>query len=262
MGVNSTTINKPHKSSQPDVELQAKLLGITLISTTDTNSIWLKLVLTAAILLVFLPLLYFGYIGTVGVNRIGIILNFCAGLMVAPELLGTRILHWIETNYSSAKTYSTEKNDKLTQFGVIKVPSIAYYAFIATGIYLYLNLTIRAYYWFDRSTNAAITTFMVISVLFYALFQLVFPSLLKRNELLTKKYGDKARYWHDPYGLLLLIMSFPYLSLVSFSAIYILWPIVRLVEEITRDKHSRAVLVGLGVLFFIVGNFLQFIATF
>jgi hypothetical protein len=52
-------------------------------------STWLNRVLIVAILIA-IPLLYhFGYIGTVWLNRLGIILNFCAGFMVAPELLGT-----------------------------------------------------------------------------------------------------------------------------------------------------------------------------
>src|SRR5262245_46084403 len=84
--------------SQSDSKLQAELLGIALPGKPATSKasavlsrVFIIVVLTA------IPLLYyFGYIGIVWLNRIGVILNFCAGFMVAPELIGNEGLRKIQ----------------------------------------------------------------------------------------------------------------------------------------------------------------------
>jgi hypothetical protein len=56
---------------------------------TSAVSSWLNRVFVVVVLVAIPLLYYFGYISNDWLNRIGIILNFCAGFLVAPEIIGT-----------------------------------------------------------------------------------------------------------------------------------------------------------------------------
>src|SRR5687767_3282152 len=60
-------------------------------------STWLNRVFVVVVLVAIPLLYYFGYFDAIGLNRFGIILNFLAGFMLAPELLGLKRIIKVET---------------------------------------------------------------------------------------------------------------------------------------------------------------------
>ncbi len=92
-------------SSQSDRELQAQLLGIAPVLKPGTSTIgrWLNRLFVIVVLIAIPLAYYFGYIGVAWLNRIGIILNFFAGFMVAPELFGVERIKRLR---SVSKPYS------------------------------------------------------------------------------------------------------------------------------------------------------------
>ena len=103
MSAEPVTTTRPI-AHQSDRELQAQLLGIdsTIQPTNRRIGTWLRQFFVVSVILAIPVGYYLGYIGVIGLNRIGIILNFCAGFMLAPELIGQKRLQWLEDQHLEA----------------------------------------------------------------------------------------------------------------------------------------------------------------
>jgi hypothetical protein len=256
MSAGTTTSSKSH------IELQAELLGIDPTVQPSNSQIgrWLNRLFVIAVFVAIPSTYYFGYIGIVSLNRIGIILNFCAGFLIAPELIGERGLHWIELQFLSIQSYLTKRNKIITEFTSIKSRTLTYYCFVFGWVFYYVYPIIR-FYISRHDTSTTMTLYVLTGILFFLLFRFVWKELIARTEDLIAKYGEEPKITHDISATIFLILALPYLSLVSFSAIYIFLPLIQFGSTIFNGAF-RSVLVRWGVAFFIVGNLLQFLATF
>jgi hypothetical protein len=103
MQADSTAPTQNTKPMQSDAELQAQLLGFPLHRKQPSFSTWLNRIFLIVVL-VTIPLIYlFGYIGRDWLNRLGIIFNFLAGFLVAPELIGIRRTNQLISNRGYVK---------------------------------------------------------------------------------------------------------------------------------------------------------------
>lgn len=161
-------------------------------------------------------------------NRIGIILNFIAGFMLAPQLIGESRIEYLEQYFDKIITLRTKK--------------ILDYLDTSKGIYITaLNADVKYFYLF--------------------LFIIIFNLNISVRLLL---YGTNI-------GFDILILRFIYaclslMALILFS--YILLPtiIYDLIQKIhnlfEKEKTLISLLTFWGIIFFIVGNLFQFLASF
>jgi hypothetical protein len=256
----SASTTTPNRSN---TELQAELLGIApraKILNSSKISTWLNRMFVIVVIIAIPLAYYFGYIGVVALNRIGIILNFCAGFFIAPELIGEKGLHWIELQFSSIRNYLIKRNKIIVEFTSIKSHKLTYYCFVLGWIFYYVYPVIR-FYTLRHNISTTTMLYVLIGILFYLLFRFVWRELIERTEALVVKYGDNPKITHDVSATVFLVLALPYLSLISFSAIYVFLPLIQFGSTIFNDDF-RSVLVRWGIIFFIVGNLLQFLATF
>jgi hypothetical protein len=200
--------------NQSDTEFQAELLGITPNSRipAELSRLFILVILMA------IPLLYrFGYIEILWLNRIGIILNFCAGFMLAPELLGTKRLLVIEAKtkhfLSRMKQFVKGYRDFLPMWRFF-LPMLLLLLFSYTMVLIS-----------KRSGNNSLPNYLTT----------IAPIAIAISGFLAS-------------GIILafvILLSVDYLSM-----------------KLAGDERLRYVLIWWGIIFFIVGNLLQFIATF
>jgi hypothetical protein len=82
--------------------------GQTQPQKASARGRWLSRVLFVMAFIAIALIYYSGYIDKDWLNRIGIILNFCAGFMLAPELLGTERLRNAEGYIENVFTVANE----------------------------------------------------------------------------------------------------------------------------------------------------------
>lgn len=217
MSASTATPNKPIPS-QSDRELQAELLGIdpTVQPTSSRIGTWLTQLFVITVLIAIPLLYYFGYIGVTWLNRLGIILNFCAGFLLAPELLGLKRIISLENQIETilatllgkfrkgGRGISNEFALILTISATAGIVTVSYLAFV--------------------NANASNTIALVI---------------------LLNIIIDVALFFGAPIGIYLL-----YRLLLSVT------------HRLNEDNALRSIFIWWGIIFFIVGNLLQFLATF
>jgi len=150
-------------------------------------------------------------------NRIGIILNFCAGFMVAPELLRVERLRWIEE-------------------GIEKV--LARFQKFANA---------------NRVLSPIKKLYLVGYIVVFISFTVI--TLAKRN-------GDDTlpNYLTVPAPFVIVISVCVVGVIVATLLVALLLDYVA--GKLAGDDRLRSILVWWGIVFFIVGNLLQFISTF
>jgi hypothetical protein len=190
----------------------------TITPASSKASTWINRVLIVVVLVAIPVLYYFGYIGVVWLNRIGIILNFCAGFMVAPELLGVSRLHRIEVFIKQVLrrlrrfTIANRRISpavKLMLFGYMTI-------FIVDGFILF---TLRL------NANTTLPDYIV---------------KLAPIAMIVASFVIGA-----------ILATFLVAVLIDYAS-----------KELAGNERLRSILVWWGIIFFIVGNLLQFISTF
>ena len=213
---------------------------------------WLKN-LFVFLLVLALPIVYLlGYIGKDWLNRYGIILNFIAGFMVAPELIGIERLRTLEQKLEQWLKTLKEKlsSEKMTAkdlfmgglFVVLQsapalILIIVLYPLAKERLAWIIGAIIIFYFlvWLGKELDSGI-------------LQLVtFPLILL-------------------WMILVELLVSPFFSVILFI-IYVITTAIHtligfLISNLEGEERLRSIFVWWGILFFIIGNALQFLSTF
>ncbi len=173
-------------------------------------------------------------------NRIGIILNFLAGFLLAPELLGTERLEKFE--------------DSLERFGA----KLTHYGVVAASILgqLLEGASVQTFDLFGLPVRKSPLRIMIIIIVITWVFSLLF---------LIETWGNRNTFYLFFLVLVAIfaMSSFLMLSVVMLTLLHIIVLLARLlVNKLAGDNKLRSGLVWMGIICFIAGNSLQFIATF
>lgn len=185
-------------------------------------------------------------------NRVGIILNFLAGFLLTPELLGTERLTKLEV-------YLESTSAKLVQHGRFAI-----------------NTVLDALY--DLTSSKPRHTVFRVVVFMYATAILIMYSLdfagymvliiEKIYPQVTPIYLDFARRIDPTISRIIFMLFLPFpIFLCSLTIIgLVVWIGISaaglLINKLTGESKLRSMLVSLGIVSFIIGNMLQLIATF
>ncbi|MBD2522123.1 hypothetical protein [Nostoc sp. FACHB-133] len=160
-------------------------------------------------------------------NRIGIVLNFLAGFMLAPDLIGKDKAQIIENYIDRIATFTTNSLRNRIHQNILNEFS---------------NTNLRPLYYFALSFSWFIT------IIFFSAVKIgIQPDLLS--------------------AIFMRFMSL-YFLITSVYATFILVPlflidIARTIENLAeKDNTFTSLLTIGGIIFFIVGNLFQFIASF
>jgi hypothetical protein len=257
--------------TQAGQEASEATQAVLVKPTSSRASRWVNRVFVVVVLLALPLAYYFGYMGKDWLNRLGIILNFCAGFMVAPELLGVARL---------------DKGEKYLEYiseRIMKFSSKSYSRFsgpfegdkvqIARMTLLSLcSLLVFIDVYYIISIGHIPTVILVVSAVLIAAIGLtaIIEEYTKNN------YKSYHRYLQNsviPTTLVMLIILAP-LVVVIFGLVFFIIAMglslsiignnvsAAILRKLAGDNALRSILVWWGVIFFIIGNALQFIASF
>lgn len=193
-------------------------------------------------------------------NRIGIILNFFAGFMIAPELIGQKRLQQWEGRIERFAVHTREsihrlapmrgRHDKSSgkrEYSQESIRFMAHVLFLATLVYAWI-----IYHWIV--TNRPSWALLGTSFWAHLIFAVGWVSALYMIIVLS-------RIWHPIYSLM-----YPLGLPQFFVARLILWLVAGLLGRVARaligNARLQSILVSWGIIFFILGNLLQLLATF
>lgn len=257
-------------TSQQDAKLQAELLSIIPFKPRATKISKVVNWLLIFVVLVALPVAYyFGYIGKEWINRIGIILNFCAGFMVAPELIGQDRLRKVEENLERFVSLTYTKT-KEARSALGKLEDIEIWALSGAFVIILLvlidetyNLGIKYIATLLYVILAILSALLFMFLVFYiAYIALVFVFIKKRRkEIISRiKNNTKGMTFGSPIRRALIPASF---KLTSITFLFLINKFLAyLVQTLSTDNSLRLILIYWGIIFFILGNLLQFLSTF
>jgi hypothetical protein len=210
-------------------------------------------------------------------NRTGIILNFLAGFLLAPEIIGIERLQKLETEietkinnletrFRPIRDYKKiSKNDDPEGYwiltlggGIIFIPTIFIIALVA------LPIVIGFTCFFIYGLLSAAHSQSIIKLVFYCLGDLVLLFIVvllgfiflmfggRSSGKFSKKIIEGMKQVHTMgFGFLLMEILPPFYSLINFF-----------VRILNKEKIFQSLLVWIGIIFFVTGNLLQLIATF
>lgn len=247
------------------------------IKSSNTRGVWFNRIALAFIIGTF-PILYFlGYINKEWINRIGIILNFLAGFMVAPELIGVerlaKIENYMEELFASRKTWLESNHSLITNYfndetidddqKFNKTLAVISLSSLATIIAITILIWIRQY----------LLSFFALGVYYFLVFALIthffseetyrkFRASFSKS---IKKYFSWRIFSSIAFiALLSVYLPFWYIAVKSLIVILALFqkPMTFVLSKLSGDEQLRYILVRWGILLFVLGNLFQFIATF
>jgi hypothetical protein len=213
-------------------------------------------------------------------NQVGIVLNFLAGFMLAPELLGLERLRRIETYIEKRLTFMSNLADKIgnkfSSFGrgigdsFVKAglakPSFTNNVFAVHSLAVCIILLVLALFVGVVYITYIIFGKVVASVIMFYLYikSVINPELSDHDEgwypklLLTNAY---LRFLLPIYMVIaaFALILYPFYIVIALATKQLLSFIIRKLEG---EARLRSVLIWWGIIFFILGNALQFIATF
>ena len=195
-------------------------------------------------------------------NRVGIILNFVAGFLVAPELLGIRRLEWADARL---KRFSEKGKARLQAGAYVSKGALAramrnhQAGFLAT-IFLVSALFWSSWWWVWYTKDW--TWSLIPALLYVAVGVLMYFVSAMAPGIRTSQ-------------MLVLAVRTP-LSIFTAETLWIVRELIGVIATVARDKlleptiamleagdnRARFLLVPVGIICFILGNLLQFIATF
>jgi len=215
-------------------------------------------------------------------NRIGILLNFLAGFMIAPELIGIKRLSDAELSIEKSLLSVKEKSDEIYDAlacipkNIVEVlkdiarPNSDSRLAGITGILLVLGIAICSI-WLPYFY--VILFCLLLMVCLWVLFYFW-------------NYWFAARGGHDPYppgvashafanllSLLWLLAELPLLSIALILAVAVSLPlrvglvflrsVIRyMIRRLEGKQRLRHLVVWWGIVFFILANLIQLVATF
>lgn len=246
----------------------------------------------------------------VGLNRLGLVVNFIAGFMIAPELVGIerlkRLEAWLERLLSSAKDRLTRSENRLRNLSMKITERFFASGCILLPLLFLLTCIYSTFWWFGAQTPILAGSVIVGAYLLLMSFgsnefirrapdyqayhgngapQPLAGQLYEQEQ---KKYEEYIRRTSTLRGRVVQVFSILILGPVSAFAVilqgtalllisllvlpllYLIKLILslgfRILSTITRnlegDDRLRAILVSWGIVFYILGNMLQLIATF
>ncbi|MBH8576838.1 hypothetical protein I8752_28385 [Nostocaceae cyanobacterium CENA369] len=162
-------------------------------------------------------------------NRIGIILNFFAGFMLAPDLIGKdkilRFENWLEPKLKIIVSF---------------LKNFIFFSFASA---------------FELQIYKPLRIFLIILISLSLIF--VFYIVPKVSII-----GDMGIFGTIISILLFIVISMLMLIIFTFFLIIILFGMSRLEHQLEKDDTFLSWLTFWGIVFFIIGNLLQFIASF
>ncbi len=202
----------------------------------------------------------------VNLNRLGILLNFAAGLMLAPELLGEERLHKSEAHLEKALLKLQEFLKQILvhvrTMWLVMIASIVNILiwFLVMRYYapFIVNFTKGTFFEWKSSVTAWRYFFTALALICIGICgQFLWtdwpPTFIKYKRL---------RFINFYLELAVIMLSVVFVPVVSL----ITYPLLRLSEytasRLAGEDRLRSLLVWWGVAFFIVGNALQLYATF
>jgi hypothetical protein len=214
------------------------------------------------------------------VNRMGIILNFCAGFLLAPELIGVQRLQRFEKFLEEsilrfrnaisrlALRIRTVLARVLARFPIIArefvvVYVVIYGLFIALlsvilwGVFLYATL-------FVFQLSAPEIAVLVICAAAIPFVAICASALMRQNQPLRVIKYISWPILICEFGFLLipLTISLMILGTASLVGALLLNSVLGIViARLTGNDRLRGIVVALGIALFIVGNTLQLLAT-
>lgn len=197
-------------------------------------------------------------------NRIGIVLNFLAGFMLAPELLGIERLRRIE-NYMDMQGSVMKHRMDVIIVGTQRLFRLLGKVTLIAGAVNTIFMLVGMYASLSSNTSNEL-----IRVIFYCIFSFVSFCLFITYHF----YNNIKGIWYQLLQKIFIsrIMMFLILPSITFSfvvstpfllVISILNSILSFtLRKLEGEERLRSILIWWGIIFFIVGNALQFISTF
>lgn len=174
-------------------------------------------------------------------NRIGIILNFLAGFMLAPDLIGTERISKFE-NYIELKIRNLIKNIRVN----LKYSYIRLGGSLIGFIFVLITLTICGLFFIPIVITEGYLLVLVQKTIGKPLlfFILLIVLVLEIGTLLTLYFPKRAKF-------------------ILIKTLRILIKIMNKLDKfLEKDKTVLTLLTIGGIVFFIVGNLFQFVASF
>jgi hypothetical protein len=209
------------------------------------------------------------------VNRIGIILNFCAGFLLAPELIGIQRLQRFEKFLEESIPRSRNAvsllvlriRTAIARFRIIATnprTPLGFFALVAplSSVILWGGFLYATLFLFQLSVQEiAVLVICAVAIPFVAL---CVSSLVRQNQpLRVIKYISGAILIYEFSFLLIpLTISLTILGTAGLvGALLLYWVLGIVLARLTGNDRLRGVVVTLGIALFIVGNTLQLWAT-
>ncbi|MHC0068366.1 hypothetical protein ACWATR_36805 [Nostoc sp. UIC 10890] len=192
-------------------------------------------------------------------NRIGIILNFLAGFLLAPDLIGKeRILYYekiLETKFSAFRRKVNRFSKKLSL--VIYSMTIDIFSQEFDKLYRYIqNTSLFIYNFFQLFLF--IPSLIITSYLFYQIEKIVILFFNKQNIL----YIILMIINMFISIILAVIISYFIFKFLYQVLIFFIFILNKIENKIKKDNTFLDLMTFWGIIFFIFGNLLQFIASF
>lgn len=190
----------------------------------------------------------------VTINRLGIIFNFIAGFLVAPELIGLERIKKAQSWINSSWVYTKGVLGRLGPKKEIREKILMWILFFLV-FFSNIGYLLYEYIW-NKSVSALffLIGFQVLMMII-ALYQ-----SFKRYKLDRKKYGVFLYIFFSFIPVALLFILFFLFYWTSLFIVNILAEIV--FRRLTLGSQFKGLLISLGVFLYILGNLLQLIATF
>ena len=206
------------------------------------------------------------------VNRIGIILNFCAGFLLAPELIGIQRLQRFEKFLEESKPRAGDiVLNLLLPSGTILIFLIRYgflRAFVlVSSVILWAVVLYATLFVYQLSVQElAVLVICAVAIPFVAL---CVSALMHQRPTLRVIRGISGGILAVEFGFLLIPLlilgraDWESLVMSGTGRIWfrLFWLLHRILARLTGDDKLRGIVVFLGIVVFIVGNALQLLAT-
>jgi hypothetical protein len=184
-------------------------------------------------------------------NRIGIILNFLAGFLLAPDLLGKERLLAYEDKLGK---FLSEKDESLRDDLEVTFVLGKWYV-LGIAIWHVVDL-----FWYSglfwASTVAGFLLDPAWSFVAMLIALIYFRKILKYKLPIRTSLTDLARF------ILVGLIEGAFLILTYIIPVLIYSWLDKLIPWMQTKGRLATMLVPVGIVFFIVGNLLQFVATF
>jgi hypothetical protein len=191
------------------------------------------------------------------VNRLGIILNFCAGFLLAPELIKIQRLQrfekFLEENLPRFRNSIEEtlQKNRVTvrgRFGILALVlgSLALWWIFILAMVIFFELPAR---WVPLAIAVSLGVGAIVAIL----VSMRASNALERT---LRKIGDIF------FTILLLPIAILWgLGLVSVGSWLLSRVLGIVIARLTGNDRLRGIVVSLGIALFIMGNSLQLLAT-